>query len=195
MDELEIWKSIPEYDGYYEVSNMGNIKSLERYTNNGRYIKEKIIRVFKREGKQSSVRLSKDGIKKTSSIAYLIGTAFIGLPTKKNMVYAHKNKIIDDDRIENIELIEKSTSHKKNYLYGKQINFGIEEVGRARGLKLKKTNDKIDKFGNVIGRICTCCKKEKLINEYGSKGNRTNWWCKDCTNLKNSKYRNYKLLK
>lgn len=26
----EIWKDIPDYEGYYQVSNMGNVKSLER---------------------------------------------------------------------------------------------------------------------------------------------------------------------
>ena len=27
----EIWKDVPEFEGYYQVSNLGNVKSLERY--------------------------------------------------------------------------------------------------------------------------------------------------------------------
>lgn len=49
----EIWKDIPEYEGLYQVSNMGRIKSLERISvrNNGKsenanyHIKEKILNI------------------------------------------------------------------------------------------------------------------------------------------------------
>ena len=30
---MEIWKSIPGYEGYYEVSDQGNVRSLDRYVN------------------------------------------------------------------------------------------------------------------------------------------------------------------
>jgi hypothetical protein len=32
----EIWKDIPGYEGYYQVSNLGNIKNMERRVANGR---------------------------------------------------------------------------------------------------------------------------------------------------------------
>lgn len=33
--ENEIWKDIPGYDGYYQVSSYGNVRSLERHTAGG----------------------------------------------------------------------------------------------------------------------------------------------------------------
>jgi hypothetical protein len=29
--QKEVWKDIPGYEGYYQVSNLGNVKSLDRY--------------------------------------------------------------------------------------------------------------------------------------------------------------------
>lgn len=40
LPEEEIWRDIPGYEGYYQVSNFGNVKSLERWTN-GRYFPER----------------------------------------------------------------------------------------------------------------------------------------------------------
>lgn len=41
----EIWKPVKGYEGYYEVSNFGRVKSIERYVMQGktlRHVKEKI---------------------------------------------------------------------------------------------------------------------------------------------------------
>lgn len=32
---IEIWKDIKGYEGFYQVSNLGNVRSLDRYTRNG----------------------------------------------------------------------------------------------------------------------------------------------------------------
>ena len=31
MEEKEIWKDVAGYEGYYQVSNLGQVKSLDRY--------------------------------------------------------------------------------------------------------------------------------------------------------------------
>ena len=43
----EIWKDIPDYEGIYQVSNLGNIKSIKRIVNSisgGRIVNERILR-------------------------------------------------------------------------------------------------------------------------------------------------------
>ena len=40
----EIWKDIPNYETYYQISNLGNVKSLDRYYN-GRKLKGKILKL------------------------------------------------------------------------------------------------------------------------------------------------------
>lgn len=38
---MEIWKDIKDYEGLYQVSNLGRVKSLSRITRDGKHIKEK----------------------------------------------------------------------------------------------------------------------------------------------------------
>ena len=44
MDNLEIWKDIPEYEGLYQVSNLGKVKSLAR-KNKNRVNQEKLMKL------------------------------------------------------------------------------------------------------------------------------------------------------
>ena len=44
-EAIEIWKDIPEYEGLYQASNMGRIKSLERIDALGRKVEEKILKL------------------------------------------------------------------------------------------------------------------------------------------------------
>src|SRR5574344_428340 len=50
MNKIEIWKDIQGYENYYQVSNLGNVKSLKRtiIRKNGRPYteKEKILRQY-----------------------------------------------------------------------------------------------------------------------------------------------------
>ena len=34
MNNMEIWKDIPNYEGYYQVSNLGNVRSIDRVIKN-----------------------------------------------------------------------------------------------------------------------------------------------------------------
>ena len=71
----ETWKPITGYEGLYEISNMGRVKSLPRLHNNrggGYYSKEKILTPIRTR----QVNLSKGGVKITFSINQLMSIAF-----------------------------------------------------------------------------------------------------------------------
>lgn len=71
----EIWKPITGYEGLYEISNLGRVKSLSRTHNNrsgGYYSKEKILTPIR----TCQVNLSKGGVKRTFSINRLMLRAF-----------------------------------------------------------------------------------------------------------------------
>lgn len=82
------WKQIPGFEGYYEASSDGRIRSMPR-TNRGcskhgtesvRRIKGKEIRQHTRmDGKYYHVTLAKEGVNKTRTVHSLVLEAFVGL--------------------------------------------------------------------------------------------------------------------
>ena len=82
--EIEIWKDIEGYEGIYQISNIGRIKSLERivYHNNGinRIIPEKIRKTRPDSHGYDKIDLYKEGKRNTFTIHRLMAIAFIPNP-------------------------------------------------------------------------------------------------------------------
>ena len=81
--EKEIWKDIPQYEGCYQASSLGRIRSLDREVkhSNGRTIftkKGRVMRLAKGNGFYLKVRLSVDGVTKSHDVHVLIAMAFLG---------------------------------------------------------------------------------------------------------------------
>ena len=95
----EEWKSVIDYEECYEVSNLGNIRSIDRLsTSYGSRIcqrKGKLLTQSK-HGRYAMVDLCKDGIVKKHLIHRLVATAFIANPENKPAV-----DHIDRDRFNN----------------------------------------------------------------------------------------------
>ena len=98
---MEEWRPIKGYEGLYEVSNLGRVKSLERYDTLGRKKKERILRGRCNKHGYLSVNLYKNGIEKDFFIHRLVAEAFI--PNSNNLPEVdHINTIKDDNRVENL---------------------------------------------------------------------------------------------
>ena len=78
----EIWKNIPGYEGLYQVSNYGRVKSLRRIIKHWRggnsIKKERILRLHKDVYGYYTVNITANGIKRTHPIHQLIAIAFLG---------------------------------------------------------------------------------------------------------------------
>lgn len=79
MTNLEVWKPIPEFEEFYEISNLGSVRSLDRKVNgfNGEKIKKgKLLKQHKRKNGYLSVYLSKNGYGKLFTVHRLLAKAF-----------------------------------------------------------------------------------------------------------------------
>ena len=117
----EIWKDVVWYEWLYQVSNMGNVKSLK----NGRWWiwKERILK-FTLNFWYSHIRIFKNNKGKTFRIHRLVAQVFI--PNLENKLEVnHKNWIRDDNRVENLEWCTSSENkiHKFRVLWYKSWNF------------------------------------------------------------------------
>ena len=106
---MEIWKDIKNFEGYYQVSNFGRVKSVARdidiVKKNMRYIikwEEKIIKPNKLKTGYNIVHLRKDNKRYGLTIHRLVAVAFLYNKNKSYKVN-HKNGIKTDNRVENLE--------------------------------------------------------------------------------------------
>jgi len=107
---MEIWKNVKGYEGMYEVSDLGNVKSLERSVSSprglNRIIKERLLKPSKNKGGYLSVVLSKESICKTNPIHQLVVKTFLNKEIKgKDFVVNHINFNKTDNRLCNLEIV------------------------------------------------------------------------------------------
>ena len=117
----EIWKDIPNYEGYYQASNLGRIKSLSRIVlRKGKYpfmSKEKVLKPALIPLGYYQIVLHKNGIKKGKSIHSLVAESFLNhKPNGHKLVVNHKNFNREDNRVENLEIItNRENTNKKRF--------------------------------------------------------------------------------
>ena len=157
----EIWKDIPNYEGYYQVSNLGNVKSLSRIVKNGLGTITVCGKILKNLVNTTNgylvVNSSKIGLVKTKQIHQLVAEAFLNHSQKGHkLVVNHKNFNRQDNRLENLEIITNrentNKKHKKSKSKSKYI--GVTWHKRANKwtaqILYKRKNIHLGCFNNEI---------------------------------------------
>lgn len=119
MDE-EIWKSIKGYEGLYEVSSFGRIKSLSKIRRGGRYnapmvYRERILKPNKNGQGYFKVSLCKNGSVKTGVVHKLVAVAFHGASC---LEVNHIDGIKTNNDADNLEYVTSSENHFHAYKNG-----------------------------------------------------------------------------
>jgi hypothetical protein len=100
---MEIWKPVKNYEGLYEISNLGRVNSL--FTRKGRIIIPKT-----EKGGYQRIGLRKDNSQKLFNVHRLVAETFLEKEEYQNQVN-HKNKIRSDNRVDNLEWVSSIENH------------------------------------------------------------------------------------
>lgn len=114
---MEIWKDIKGYEGYYQISNLGRVKSLERVDCIGRKVKERILKYKVNKYGYYGVGLNINGHEKHIKVHRLVANAFIKNEIKKKEVN-HIDGVKSNNNVSNLEWCNRSENIKHSYLKG-----------------------------------------------------------------------------
>lgn len=142
---VEIWKDIPNYEGYYKASNYGRVKSMPRKLAFGcayRMTEEKILKESIAGSGYLFVCLCKDGVHKQIYVHRLVWYAFNG-DIPEGMDVNHINEVKTDNRLSNLNLM----TRKENCNWGN----GKERMLNSRkGRNARKAVLQFDLNGKLI---------------------------------------------
>lgn len=142
---MEIWKPISGYEGFYEVSNLGRIRSLERIVEcsdgRKRKIKDRTLKGSSYSGGYSGVTLHKDGCAKFVNIHRIVAEAFVPNPLEKEEVN-HKDENPGNNHASNLEWV----THKENINYGTRTERAREATTKLQG----KAVQQFSKDGKLV---------------------------------------------
>lgn len=112
----EVWKDIVGYEDFYQVSNLGRVKSLDRIIPFGKFTKRVKGKMLSQPlccgYCEISLGRAKNGRRNKQKVHRLVAEAFIPNPNNYPIIN-HKNEVKTDNRVENIEWC--SYSYNLNY--------------------------------------------------------------------------------
>lgn len=155
---MEEWKDIKGYEGLYQVSNEGKIKSVERniigknqHSEHIRHLKEKILKPFMGDKRHLKVRLHKDGIDNDLFVHRLVAEEFITNPNNYDVVH-HIDNNPENNSVENLEWMNGSihtVTHNSKKVY--QYTLDGKLVG------VWKSTAECGRNGFNQSKISNCC--------------------------------------
>lgn len=175
MDE-EKWKDIPGYEGIYQASTFGRIRTAEgKVTYTEKHgVRHWKSRILKTRGKQESgyrASLWKDGKPKDWLTARLIATTFLGIPDLE-MTVNHKDGNRFNNNIENLEWLSLADNIRHGFdtgLYSKQEH-KIKLISTSKKeYKFKSKAEACRFLGRTHSYINDCLKRNTKVKD--DKGN------------------------
>jgi hypothetical protein len=153
----EVWKDIPGYEGYYQASNLGSVRSLGRLITKPSscgglmdcYMQGRTLKPVKCGNNGFlKVVLSKDGIHNQQLVHRLVALAFIP-PIEGKPDVDHKDFNRLNNFVENLEWTEDFTNNRKLYAAGRMKNT-FKSIGKIRCLETGTIYDSCKKAADSM---------------------------------------------
>lgn len=162
----EEWRDIEGYEGMYQVSNLGNVRGLNRVDSTGRKRKERILKPKVTSSGYHQAGLCKNSKVTNHLIHRLVAVAFIDNPDNKKTVN-HKDGCKSNNKLMNLEWLTASENNKHAFSVGlksakgsknSQSKFTEEDIPvifrlYRQGLSQKKIADKFNVQQQSISKI------------------------------------------
>lgn len=163
----EEWKDIKGYEGWYQVSNLGQVRSVERQINNNSVLQTYKSHILKQSITKKGypyVVLYKNSKGTHKCIHRLVAMCFIenpdGLLQVNHMDGNKTNNIVD-----NLEWCNNSENQKHAYSHGLKKPFGCKKVlDRVTDIvypSIEEAARQTGKFAENISWSCRCAKKSR----------------------------------
>lgn len=170
---MEEWKDIPGYEGLYQASTGGEIRTVEgKITSNRRYgVRRWKGRVMKGRGDRYAtgrrVGLWKDGRKSDFLVARLVAMTFYGVPPEGYTVN-HKDGNRMNNNVENLEWVTLGDNIRHAFAIGLHTCArGVELCGDAEVHKFRSMGDADRFLGRCVGYVSGCVKKGRAATSAG----------------------------
>lgn len=169
----EIWVDIRGYEGLYQVSNLGRVKSLPRRTNNQHCYG--LIMKQHNSYNYLKIQLKKNNKYKWFFVHRLVAMAFLD-NYNENLQVNHINGIKSDNKVENLEMVTASENQLHSYRVLKNIpsmknRFGKNHVHATKINQYDLNNNFIKQWGSIVDAsktlninatcICNNCKARR----------------------------------
>lgn len=150
---VEEWMDIKNYEGLYQISNIGRVKSLERFVqcsgNGKRLIKENIMKGSINNHGYNIIYLSRKQKFQTKSIQRLVALHFIPNPENKPQVN-HINGIKTDNNVDNLEW----NTASENLLHALKIGLKVTKKGGDSPVAREVINTKTLEIYGCVKDAC-----------------------------------------
>lgn len=189
-NEQEIWKDIRGYEGLYQISNLGRVKSLERFRPNHakiQKVEEKIKQARSDTQGYQCVDLYRNNTQKTIRVHRLVAEAFVENTDGKETVN-HKDGDKTNNRVENLEWAtakEQNEHLYRNRLKSEEgINKSILAMNRANSKKVicintqsiySSASEAARKINVSPSLVMRCCRGERRFAGKGDAGEPLRW--------------------